>query len=132
MQIPSNYIMNFNSQLCLCSTYGSANLTEKHKYWLFFRMINLKAYAISIMQFFFFFCHATWYKESQFPHQGWNLCCLWKWKYRLLTTGLPGKFLNYASVESCNHYVNIIFFYYLTKSGLTLKTVTCWLVKNLK
>ena len=55
MQIPSNYIMNFNSQLCLCSTYGSANLTEKHKYWLFFLMINLKSYAISIMQFFFFF-----------------------------------------------------------------------------
>ena len=65
MQIPSNDIMNFNSQLCLCSTYGSANLTEKHKYWLFSLMINLKSYAISIMKFFFAMPHGI--RNLSFP-----------------------------------------------------------------
>ena len=63
MQIPSNDIMNFNSQLCLCSTYGSANLTEKHKYWLFFLMINLIQFQLC--NFFFAMPHGI--RNLSFP-----------------------------------------------------------------
>ena len=39
--------------------------------------------------FWFVFGHGMWHGGSQFPDQGSNPCPL-QWKYRVLTTGLPG------------------------------------------
>ena len=46
----------------------------------------------SRLSFFFFFGHALWLVGSLFPNQGLNPNLGWQWKWRVLTTGLPGNF----------------------------------------
>ena len=53
---------------------------------LFFQIVILRACIL----FIYFFDHTLRHVAYQFPNQGWNPCRL-QWKYRILTTGPPGK-----------------------------------------
>ena len=53
---------------------------------LFFQIVILRACIL----FIYFFGHTLRHVAYQFPNHGWNLCPL-QWKYRILTTGPPGK-----------------------------------------
>ena len=59
---------------------------------------------------FFIFVRVTWHVGSQFPDQGLNLSPL-HWKFRVLTTGPPGKSLWYLlKVESS---ISVTYFYFV-------------------
>ena len=54
-----------------------------------------------LILFFFFFGCTTWHAGSQFHNQGWNPCPLQQ-KYRIITTGSPGKSLKCLSLINRN------------------------------
>ena len=56
----------------------------------------------------FNFSAACWHMGSQFSNQGWNPCSP-HWKYRALTTGLPGKSLIYRQSFVLNVQLQPIF-----------------------